>query len=95
VSVSWYATPIQLAHFIDEENRLMPFFPNDYKKSTRSTDHRRAYYYNEAIIFNKADNLLNQSNLIGDMPIPYIMPPERSILIDYPFQLKMIEALLK
>ncbi len=95
VSVSWYPTPIQLAQFITSDNHLEPVFPEDYRRSTRSTDHKKAYYFNEAVIFNSVKNIMSQKNLIGDKPIPYIMPPERSILIDYPFQLKLIEIILK
>lgn len=94
VSVSSYETPIQLAHFIGEDGRLKAVFPDNYKKSTRSTDHKTGYRYNEAIIFNTVKNLKFQRNLIGEKPFPFIMPPERSITLDYPYQLELVKILL-
>jgi CMP-N-acetylneuraminic acid synthetase len=94
VSVALYDTPIQLAQFIVADGRLDPVFPEDYRKSTRSTDHQSAYRYNEAIIFNSVKNLKNQDNLIGQRPFPYVMPPERSIALDYPYQMEMVKLLL-
>lgn len=90
VSVTDYSTPIQLAHYINENGKLEPYFKDDYGKSTRSTDHKAAYKFNEAIVFNKANLFLKQNNLIGNFPMPYYMPPERSIMLDYPFQLDMV-----
>jgi CMP-N,N'-diacetyllegionaminic acid synthase len=94
VSVARYDTPIQLAQFIAADGRLDHVFPEDYRKSTRSTDHQDAYHYNEAIIFNSVKNLKSQHNLIGERPIPYVMPPERSIALDYPYQMEMVSLLL-
>ncbi|MHA1853344.1 MAG: acylneuraminate cytidylyltransferase family protein [Candidatus Heimdallarchaeaceae archaeon] len=94
VSVTYYETPIQLAQIIAPDNRLDPVFPEDYKRSTRSTDHRPTYRYNEGIIFNIVKNLKSQNNLIGERPIPYIMPPERSIIIDNQFQIELIEMIM-
>jgi len=94
VSVTNFETPIQLAQFVNNEGRLEPVFPADYGKSTRSTDHRAVYKFNEAIIFNSVGSLKEQSNLIGRSPIPYVMPPERSIIIDCPYQMEMIKLIL-
>lgn len=94
VSVSSYETPIQLSQFIGKNGRLEPVFPNDYKKSTRSTDHKTAYKFNEAIIFNTVKILKSQRNLIGEKPYPYTMPPERSIILDYSYQIELVKKLL-
>jgi len=94
VSVAAFDIPIQLAHFIKADGRLDPVFPRDYRQSTRSTDHQTAYYYNEAIIFNTVGNLLKQTNLIGKRPLPYIMPAERSHLIDYGHQMEIVRLLM-
>jgi len=94
VSVTNFLTPIQLAQFQSSDGRLEPVFPDEYSNSTRSTGHKVAYKYNESIIFNNASNLRKQNNLIGQQPIPYIMPPERSFTIDYPYQFEMVRLLL-
>jgi CMP-N-acetylneuraminic acid synthetase len=94
VSVAGYDTPIQLAQFIGTDGRLDLVFPKDYRKSTRSTDHQNAYRYNEAIVFNSVKNFKNQNNLIGERPFPYIMPPERSVALDYPYQMELVKLLL-
>ena len=95
VSVTTYETPIQLAHVIGDQGRLEAVFPNDYRRSTRSTDHQIAYHYNEAVVFNTIGNFRCQHNLIGDNPYPYEMPAERSILLDFPFQLKLVRQLIE
>ena len=94
VSVAGYDTPIQLAQFIGADGRLDLVFPKDYRKSTRSTDHQKAYRYNEAIIFNSVKNFKNQNNLIGERPFPYVVPLERSIALDYPYQMELVRLLL-
>lgn len=95
VSVSSYETPIQLAQRIDKNGRMDPFFPDDYIRSTRSTDHNQAYRYNGAIIFNTVAGFMGQHNLIGSGALPYIMPPDRSIDVDWLYQLELIEILLE
>jgi len=95
ISVCEYETPIQLAHFVNKNGELEPFFPNDYKTTTRSYGHRCSYRFNGGVVFNCAEQLLKQSNLIGDKPFPYIMPEERSIDIDHPYQLELIKMIIK
>ena len=87
-TVSRFATPIHLAQFQDQEGRLLPVFPEDYARSTRSTDHRPAYHFNEAVVINTAAGFLSQKTLIGPRPLAHEMPPERSLMIDYPFQME-------
>jgi CMP-N-acetylneuraminic acid synthetase len=94
VSVSPYEYPIHVALDITPDNRLKPIYRDDYKRSTRHNDHKKMYHANYAVIFNNVGNLKRQNNLIGDSPIPYIMPPERSIDIDEPFQMKIVQALM-
>jgi N-acylneuraminate cytidylyltransferase len=94
VSVSLYEVPVQLGHYIDKNGRLIPLFPEEYAKSTRSTDHREVYRFNETIIFNTAERLLNQTNLIGINPYPFIMPGERSLTIDEPYQMQFAKSFL-
>jgi len=95
VSVTAFDYPIQIALSINSDNYLTPVFKNDYKKSTRHTDYSNTYRANFAIIFNSVCNLRIQSNLIGKKPLPYVMPPERSIDIDDKFQFNLAELLME
>jgi len=94
VSVTEYETPIHLAQNLIN-GRLEPVFKSEYAKSTRSTDHGVIYKYNEAIIFNSVKRLMKQSNLIGGSSLPYVMPPERSIMIDYNYQFDMAKMIIE
>lgn len=94
VSVTTYETPIFLSQK-KVSGRLKPIFPKDYNKSTRSTDHEEVYKFNEAIIFNTVREFKKQNNLIGKNPIPYFMPPERSIMIDYQYQFEIAQDLYR
>jgi len=93
VSVAPNEHPIHLSWRI-ENNRLLPVFPESYERSTRKQDHVVTYYWNDAVIFDLAHNLLQPDrNLFGKTPIPYVMEWERSINIDYPFQLELVQLL--
>jgi len=95
ISVCKYETPVQLAHFVNKNGGLEPLFPDDYNTTTRSYGHQHSYRFNGGIVFNSAKQLLKQSNLIGTNPFPYIMPEERSIDIDHPYQLELIKMIIK
>ncbi|MDQ7834266.1 MAG: acylneuraminate cytidylyltransferase family protein [Humidesulfovibrio sp.] len=94
-SVCEYETPIHLAQFVDHEGRLSPYFPDDYLRSTRSTDHPAAFRFNEAVVINSAQGFLGQNTLIGSRPLPYIMDPAHSIAIDYDYQVNMVSSMLQ
>lgn len=93
VSVKKNENPIQMSWKTDAAGHLIPVMPREYNKSTRKQDHYDTYCYNDAIIFDTAKKFMDLSrNLFGD-PIPYLMPWERSIAIDYEFQLKIAQCL--
>jgi len=93
VSVKKNENPIQMSWRIDAGGHLIPVMPEEYNKSTRKQDHYDTYCYNDAIIFDLSKNFMDPSrNLFGDA-IPYFMPWERSIAIDYEFQLKIARCL--
>ncbi|GAB6041595.1 acylneuraminate cytidylyltransferase family protein [Endothiovibrio diazotrophicus] len=94
-AVTEYEYPIQVALSIDGGGRLAPMFGDDYRKSTRHNDHAKAYRANYSVMFNTAGMLRRQGNLIGDAPIPFVMPFERSIDIDHPFQMEMARLLIE
>lgn len=92
VSVKKNENPIQLSWKL-VNGRLKSVFPEEYIKSTRKVDHFDTFSSNDAIIFDLAENFMDPGrNLFGHNPIPYIMPWERSIAIDYEFQLKIVQC---
>lgn len=94
VSVKKNENPIQMSWKTDAGGHLIPVMPEEYNKSTRKQDHYDTYCYNDAIIIDLSKNFMDPSrNLFGHTPIPYLMPWERSIAIDYEFQLKFAQCL--
>ena len=97
MSVRRNVNPIQMSFEQTLRGHLEPAFPNDFYRSTRKQDHVDTFYYNDAFIYDTVDRWLdeNRKTLYGHNPIPVIMPWERSIAIDYEFQLNVCKALLK
>lgn len=93
VSVSEYETPVHLAFSINTNGRLKQVFPEFYQTSTRSVDHPRSYRFNGGIIFNYAQAFFSQHTLVGDDAMPYLMPYERSIDIDWFYQLELVRSI--
>ncbi len=94
ISVKKNENPIQMAFKTDSGGHLVPAMPEEFAKSTRKQDHYDTYFYNDAIIFDLAKRFMDpKRNLYGDSAIPYLMPWERSIAIDYEFQLKIARCL--
>ncbi len=94
-SVTPFERPIEVAQRMTEDNRLTPVFSEEYLRTTRSQDHETAFWYNGAIIFNTAGQLVEQDTLIGHAPIAYQMPFERSFDIDHDFQVRVVELFFK
>lgn len=93
VSVTRNESPVELAWRIENEH-LRPYFGEATGHSTRKQDYKSSYRWNDAVIFDLAENFLNPDrNLFGPFPLPYEMPPERSINIDYSFQLKLVQLI--
>ena len=94
VSVKRNENPIQLSFKVDAGGHLIPVMPEEYNKSTRKQDHFDTFHYNDAIIFDTAKKFMDPNrNLFGENPIPYLMPLERSVAIDYKFQLDLARRL--
>ena len=93
VSVTFNESPIQLSWRM-ENGHLTWYFNEQENIATRKQDFETTYRYNDALIFDLAKKFSEPDrNLFGRSPIPYIMPPERSIYIDYEFQLKLVQLL--
>lgn len=93
VSVTQYEKAPEQALIINNDGKLVPKFGNDY--TSRSQDHKSAFRYNTAIIFTTAGLILKQNDIVGDGAIPYIMPLDRSIDIDYTDHVNLVESMLK
>ncbi len=94
VSVAENDYPVQLTMRIEDE-RLVPVFPEVYKRGLRKQNQAATYRWNDAVMVDTYRNLSDRSrvNLFGESPIPYVMPLERSVAIDYPFHLEICQAL--
>lgn len=93
VSVKESETPVQMS-FKRSNGHLIPMMPTELKYSTKKQDHYPTYFFNDAIIIDTVANFLDPTrSLYGDWPVPYEMPWERSIAIDYEFQLKIARLL--
>jgi CMP-N-acetylneuraminic acid synthetase len=94
VSVTENENPVEMTWRI-VDGRLFPLLPSE-NKTTRKQDFKKSLRYNDALIFDLAKNFMDPDrNLFGKSPVPYIMPPERSINIDYEFQLKIVQMMGK
>jgi len=92
VSVTEYEKAPEQALIINKDGLLSPKYPEQY--SSKSQDHDYAYRYNTALIFNLAGSFLKQTDIIAKDSIPYIMPYDKSIDVDYDYQVKLIEILI-
>ena len=91
VSICQDINRLELAWMLQDEH-LVPVFPDAYKSNIGKHTRKTTYHFNDACVFDLAGNFLREGrNLFGETPIPYVMPHERSIFVDYMFQLKMIQ----
>jgi CMP-N-acetylneuraminic acid synthetase len=95
VSVCQTINPITL-YWSLQEGKLVPVLPEGHHRNVVKHAREYAYHFNDACVFDSAKNFLAEGrNLFGNRPLPYIMPHERSIFIDYLFQLKLIQMIGK
>ena len=94
VSVAETEYPIYLTMTI-EKGALSPVYPEIYRRGLRKQDQDTTYRWNDAVMVDNYGNLSSQErpNLFGENPLPYVMPLERSVAIDYPFQLQTCQAI--
>jgi CMP-N-acetylneuraminic acid synthetase len=92
VSVCSNINPIDLSWKVSD-NCLKPVFPESYNQNISKHFREKTYFFNDACVYDSAERFLKKDrNLFGNMPIPYIMPQERSLFIDYKFQLDLIQS---
>lgn len=77
-----------------EDDIILPMFEDEGRISALRQLGQRAYKRNCAIYLTKTD-LIMQGDLFGQVSRPYIMPLERSVDINEPFDLELAEFLLQ
>ncbi len=95
-SVTEYGFPPQLAFDLDEDGRsLIMRDPATYRRTTRSQDISTCYHSNGCIYLATVDGFLREKTFFADPLIGYVMPPERSFDIDYPYQFTIAELMMQ
>lgn len=69
--------------------------PNSYSFSTRSQDFEEFYFPNGSIYLSTVDEFLKSRSFFGRHLNSYVMPAERCLDIDHPYQVKMAEVLMQ
>lgn len=82
-----------LARQISAEGVLSDFFPLE-KKPTRRQDYPPAYMINGALYLNRATSLRTGRTFQPPDARAYVMPAERSLDIDTPLELRLVDLLL-
>lgn len=93
VSVTEAAQHPYWARKIDSDGRLAPFFNSPYSCSRRQ-DLPPAYALHGAIKIARLNVLLEYGNWYTENTFAYLMPPERSLDVDTPWDLRLAEMIL-
>jgi len=83
---------------ITEDGALVDFMsgaPEPGTSSIRRQDMPPAYFVNGAIYLTQCKVLLDKRTLLPTRTFPYIMPPERSMQIDDPWDLYLVDMILR
>lgn len=95
ISVSRYDFPPEYAAKLDATGGLQLRHPEVYEKSTQSQSLPSCVHPNGAIYCASVKRFLQEKAFYKPPMRGFLMPPERSLDIDYPHQLTCAEALLK
>jgi CMP-N,N'-diacetyllegionaminic acid synthase len=79
---------------MDDEGKLLDLYPQP-SVPTRRQDLPPAFALNGAIYLNLRSSLLATRSFIGDRTYAYVMPPERSLDIDTPWDLYFADLILR
>jgi CMP-N,N'-diacetyllegionaminic acid synthase len=77
-----------------EDDKVLPFLEDEGKTSGRRQDLIKMYKRNCAIYLTKID-LIKKGDLFGKISRPHIMPEDRSVDINEPFDFDVAELLIK
>lgn len=83
-----------LVRRMDAGGVLSPFMPCDLDYARRQ-DLPAAFAMNGAIYVNRVSRLLASRKIECDNPLGYVMPPERSLQIDTPWDMRLCELVLE
>lgn len=96
VSVCEYDFPPQLAmEFAEDGVQLIKTDPEAYSTTTRSQSIPKAYHPNGAIYLCGVDTFLEKRTFFAEPSVGYLMPPQRSFDIDYPYQFRIADAMMQ
>jgi CMP-N-acetylneuraminic acid synthetase len=96
VAVTEYDFPPQLAMDMSEDGMTLSMRdPETYGRTTRSQSLGKAYHPNGAIYLATVDGFLREKTFFSQPLLGYVMPPERSFDIDYPYQFEIAELMMK
>jgi CMP-N-acetylneuraminic acid synthetase len=82
------------AKSIDADGHLIDFIPRN-KPITRRQDLPPAYYLNGAIYLAGRSAIIEKQTWYSDQTLGLVMPAERSIDVDSPFDLHLVDLILQ
>ena len=94
VSVKKIEAPHPVKTLLIKGGYLTPFLPDRWKSSLTRQELEPVFAVNGAVYAVKREVLLKTVSLWGERALPFIMPDERSINIDTPFDAALAEFLL-
>ena len=95
ISVSRYDFPPEFAAELDATGGLHLRNPETYARSTQSQSLPPSFHPNGAIYFGSSKRFVEEGTFYVPPMRGFLMPPERSLYIDYPHQFACAEALLR
>jgi len=96
VGVTAYDFPPQLAMTFDATSHGLTIRePETYKTTTRSQSLGTLHHPNGSIYCGRVDRYLQTGTYFEPPLVGYVMPPERSFDIDYPYQFEIAEAMMR
>jgi CMP-N-acetylneuraminic acid synthetase len=96
VAVREYEFPPQLALDLGKDGTTLSIRdPAVYRRTTRSQSLRKAYHPNGAIYIATIDGFLRERTFFAEPLLGYVMPPSRSLDIDYPHQFRIADFMMR
>jgi CMP-N-acetylneuraminic acid synthetase len=96
VAVTEYEFPPQLAMELNKDGTTLTMRdPETYARTTRSQSLRKSYHPNGAIYLASVEGFLREKTFFAEPLLGYVMPANRSFDIDYPYQFRIAELMMK
>jgi CMP-N-acetylneuraminic acid synthetase len=96
IAVTEYDFPPQLALDLAEDGMTLSMRdPDTYGHTTRSQSLGKAYHPNGAVYLTTVEGFLREKTFFAKPLIGYVMPPSRSFDIDYPYQVRIAESMMR